>query len=282
MLGGCASGGDAPSLSTSISPESSLPSGASRGGPMFPESKWGVSTSPRVAWSNSRIPKGGGVYKVGTPYQVGGKWYDPREQPDYDRVGIASWYGADFHGRKTSNGEVYDMNRLSAAHPTLPLPCYAYVPNVANGRTILVRINDRGPYVAGRVIDLSRASAHSLGVIGRGTGRVRVRYAGRAPMDGDDSREREFLASREWSGNTRVAAAAPDYQPSERPSYPPRRWSEADATSSAPMSYPAEPVSYTPPADPDRPTWTPSSPYPQRSYAGAWSPIAYRSQSAAR
>jgi peptidoglycan lytic transglycosylase len=191
-VGGCANGGGV-SVSNSVKP-------------MFPESKWGVSASKRVASTNTRISKGGGVYKVGTPYQVGGKWYDPREQPNYDRVGIASWYGADFHGRKTGNGEIYDMNALTAAHPTLPMPSYAYVTNVANGRTVLVRINDRGPYVGNRIIDLSKASARALDLHKGGTGRVRVKYAGKAPLNGNDSRERQFLASRKWTRGRRVAA----------------------------------------------------------------------------
>jgi rare lipoprotein A len=165
---------------------------------MFPESQWGVAASPRLVDPDRPIPKGGGIYKVGTPYQVGGRWYAPREQPEYDRVGIASWYGADFHARRTANGEIYDMNALTAAHPTLPLPSYAYVTNLANGRTILVRVNDRGPYVADRIIDLSHASARELALARGGTGRVRVRYAGPAPIDGSDYRERRFLASRPW------------------------------------------------------------------------------------
>jgi rare lipoprotein A len=181
-------------------------SGASARAPMFPESKWGVSASRRVAAPGARIPKGGGVYKVGAPYQVGGRWYNPREQPDYDRIGVASWYGSDFHGRKTANGEIFDMHALTAAHPTLPMPSYAYVTNLANNRTILVRINDRGPYVGERMIDLSKASARELGLLSGGTGRVRVRYAGPAPLDGDDTRERQFLASRQWKGGTDIAA----------------------------------------------------------------------------
>jgi rare lipoprotein A len=167
---------------------------------MFPESKWGVSASRRVVDHSGEVPKGGGVYKVGAPYKVGGRWYQPREQPDYDRVGTASWYGSDFHGRHTANGEVYDMHALTAAHPTLPMPSYAYVTNLSNNRTILVRINDRGPYVGDRMIDLSRASADALGLRGRGTGRVRVRYAGPAPLDGSDHRERQFAATRSWQG----------------------------------------------------------------------------------
>ncbi len=160
--------------------------------------KTGVSASPRVAGPGQAIPKGGGVYKVGKPYMVSGRWYTPREQPDYDATGIASWYGDDFHGRKTANGEIYDMNALTAAHPTLPMPTYAYVTNLANGRTVLVRVNDRGPFVADRIIDLSRASSRALGLERQGLGRVRVRYAGRAPLDGHDARERRFLASQSW------------------------------------------------------------------------------------
>ncbi len=194
-LGGCASSG----------------SGVSNGvaSPMFPESKWGVSASRRVAGPNERIPKGGGMYKVGAPYQVGGRWYEPRDEPGYDRIGTASWYGSDFHGRHTANGEVFDMHALTAAHPTLPLPSYAYVTNLSNNRTILVRINDRGPYVGNRMIDLSKASADALGLRGRGTGQVRVRYAGRAPLDGNDARERQFAAGQPWNGGTAVAMREP-------------------------------------------------------------------------
>jgi rare lipoprotein A len=144
------------------------------------------------------IQKGGGVYKVGIPYQINGQWFVPREEPAYDRLGIASWYGADFHGRKTANGEVYDMDALTAAHPTLPMPSYAYVTNMQNGRTVLVRINDRGPYAHNRIIDLSRRTAFLLGIAERGTSQVRVRYAGPAPLDGNDRREWRFLAAQSW------------------------------------------------------------------------------------
>lgn len=196
-LGGCAS--------TNTALPAAGPSGASARGPMFPESKWGVSASRRVATAGTHIPKGGGHYKVGAPYQVGGRWYNPREQPDYDRIGVASWYGRDFHGRKTANGEIFDMHALTAAHPTLPMPSYAYVTNLANDRTILVRINDRGPYVGQRMIDLSRESARVLGLLSGGTGRVRVRYAGPAPLDGNDARERRYLAGRSGSGSMDIA-----------------------------------------------------------------------------
>lgn len=115
-----------------------------------------------------------GYYKVGKPYQVGGVWYYPAEDYSYDETGIASWYGPNFHAKETANGEVYDQNAVTAAHKTLPMPCYVRVTNLENGRSIVVRINDRGPYVASRIIDLSRRSAQMLGVEGRGTAKVRV------------------------------------------------------------------------------------------------------------
>lgn len=155
------------------------------------------------------IPKGGGAYKVGSPYQVSGRWYHPRVDPGYDRTGLGSWYGEAFHGRKTANGEVYDMWALSAAHPTLPLPSYAWVTNVSNGRTILVRINDRGPYAHDRIIDLSRRSARALGFEHLGVTQLRVRYAGTAPLDGNDARERQHLAAQPWAGAGAVATATP-------------------------------------------------------------------------
>jgi peptidoglycan lytic transglycosylase len=157
-----------------------------------------VPASPRVVPLGQPVPKGGGVYKVGQPYQVDGKWLTPHEDPSYDRVGLASYYALDFHGRRTSNGEIFDMWALSAAHPTLPLPSYVYVTNLANGRTLLLRVNDRGPYVNSRLIDVSRAAARYLGFERRGMTRVRVRYAGRAPLTGDDRMEQRFLARQPW------------------------------------------------------------------------------------
>src|SRR3989304_1442025 len=119
-----------------------------------------LSASARSPVSPPRqpVPKGGGSYQPGKPYQIAGLRYTPQEDPGYDRVGSASWYGELFHGRRTANGEIYDMDRLSAAHPTLPLPIYARVTNLQNNRSIIVRINDRGPYANYRIIDLSRRS----------------------------------------------------------------------------------------------------------------------------
>jgi rare lipoprotein A len=122
-------------------------------------------------------------YKVGNPYQIAGVWYYPREEPDYDQTGIASWYGADFHGRLTANGEIFDRAVISAAHPTLPMPVNVRVTNLDNGRSIVVRINDRGPFVRGRIIDLSEQAAELLGYKDRGLARVRVNFISRADLN---------------------------------------------------------------------------------------------------
>lgn len=113
--------------------------------------------------------------KIGRPYQVGGVWYYPADDPGYDEVGYASWYGPQFHGGRTANGEVFDMDRIGAAHKTLPLPSYVEVTALDTGRTILVRVNDRGPFVTSRIIDLSRRAAQLLGTERKGVARVRVR-----------------------------------------------------------------------------------------------------------
>ena len=134
-------------------------------------------------YRGSVIPFGGGEYHVGNPYQVAGRWFNPREQPGYDKEGIASWYGEAFHRRRTSNGEWFDMNTLTAAHATLPLPSYALVTNLENNRQVVVRVNDRGPFVGTRVIDLSKRAADVLGYRARGKAHVRVKLIGPAPMD---------------------------------------------------------------------------------------------------
>src|ERR1700736_5111030 len=148
----------------------------------------GVSSSPRVVGAGEPVPKGGGHYQVGSPCVVGGRTYVPEENPRYRAEGMASWYGEDFHGRLTATGEVYDMHGISAAHPTLPMPCYVRVTNVANQRSLIVRVNDRGPYAANREIDLSGKAAELLGFRGNGLARVRVEYVGRAPLEGSDDR----------------------------------------------------------------------------------------------
>lgn len=121
-------------------------------------------------------------YKVGKPYKVNGRWYHPEEDNDYEAVGIASWYGRDFHGRRTANGETFDMNRLSAAHTTLPMPSMVEVTNLKTGRKVVVRVNDRGPFASNRIIDLSREAARRLGFEKDGLARVKVRFVGAAPL----------------------------------------------------------------------------------------------------
>ena len=131
-----------------------------------------------------QVPPNAGVYKVGNPYKIDNIWYYPHEQPDYDETGIASWYGPDFYGHYTANGELYTGNALTAAHRTLPMPVNVRVTNLDNGKSIVVRVNDRGPYARGRIIDLSRHAAELLDVVQSGTARVRVTYVGRADLGG--------------------------------------------------------------------------------------------------
>jgi rare lipoprotein A len=151
--------------------------------------KYGVSSSPRVVAFGEPVPKGGGTYRVGKPYTVAGRVYVPEEDTNYREEGLASWYGDDFHGRLTANGEVFDMGSLTAAHPTLPMPCYARVTNLRNGKSLIVRVNDRGPYHGNRLIDVSNKAAELLEFKGNGVASVRVEYVGRAPLEGSDDRQ---------------------------------------------------------------------------------------------
>ncbi|WIY54364.1 septal ring lytic transglycosylase RlpA family protein [Devosia sp. YIM 151766] len=153
----------------------------------FTSSEYGVAVSPRVT-SNPNPPRGGGRQQIGKPYTVRGKTYVPQHDPNYSASGTASWYGADFHGRRTANGEIFSANHITAAHPTLPLPSYVRVTNTDNGRSLVVRVNDRGPYVSGRIIDLSHRAASMLGYVNKGSANVQVAYVGEAPLNGDDTR----------------------------------------------------------------------------------------------
>jgi rare lipoprotein A len=135
------------------------------------------------------VPKGGGTYRIGKPYTVAGRLYVPEEDTNYREEGLASWYGDDFHGRLTANGEVFDMEALTAAHPTLPMPCYARVTNLSNGKSLIVRVNDRGPYHGNRLIDVSNKAAELLAFKGNGVAHVRIEYVGRAPLEGSDDRQ---------------------------------------------------------------------------------------------
>src|SRR5947208_5693319 len=151
--------------------------------------RYGVAASPRVIEPGQPVPKGGGVYRVGKPYVVAGQTYTPEENRHYRGEGLASWYGDDFHGRLTANGEIYDMEAISAAHPTMPMPSYARVTNLSTRKSLIVRVNDRGPYHANRDIDLSARAADLLGFRNHGTARVRVEYVGPAPLEGTDDRQ---------------------------------------------------------------------------------------------
>ncbi|MGH1352649.1 MAG: septal ring lytic transglycosylase RlpA family protein [Methyloligellaceae bacterium] len=177
--------------------------------------------SPKVVEYGQPVPKGGGVYKVGKPYKIGSQWYRPREEPDYDEVGVASWYGHLFHGRYTANREIYDMDALTAAHPTLPLPSYVRVTNRSNGRSLVLRVNDRGPYANDRIIDLSRKAARLLGMEKSGTAPVRVTYLRRAPLNGNDSYEHRYLAQQSWAnpGRRYSSRRRPNRRYASRQSY---------------------------------------------------------------
>src|SRR5437016_11635070 len=143
-----------------------------------------TSPEPGAEVSSVSLPNGNGVYKIGEPYEQEGLWYYPREQSEYDETGIASWYGGDFHGRRTANGEVFDANGLTAAHPTLPMPVNVQVTNLENGKSLVLRVNDRGPFKHGRIIDVSQHAAQLLGFYGKGTAKVRVTYLARADEPG--------------------------------------------------------------------------------------------------
>lgn len=154
-------------------------------------SRFGLA-SPRVVEPGEPVPKGGGTRLLGAPYVVGGRMYVPHYDPHYKAVGLASWYGEDFSGRYTANHEIFDLNAISAAHPTMPLPSYARVTNLDNGHSLIVRVNDRGPYVSNRIIDVSVRAAELLGFYRHGTAPVRVEYIGPAPLRGSDD---EILAA---------------------------------------------------------------------------------------
>jgi rare lipoprotein A len=255
----------------------------------FPESVYGRA-SQRVIADGEAVPKGGGQYLVGNAYTVAGKTYVPSERK-YSAVGLASWYGDAFHGRRTANGEVYDRFSISAAHPTMPLPSYARVTNLRNQRSIIVRVNDRGPYHGGRVMDLSAKAAEALEYKSVGTAKVKVEYVGRAALSGSD--DSKLLATLRIDGQpaqlgdfayspTRVAdqrelppAAAPDREGqrmalettpeayAQRAAAPPPRSREMEAAVEPPLppqrvalaetAGPSAPLPKNPPLPPQRP-----------------------------
>ncbi|MGC2835507.1 MAG: septal ring lytic transglycosylase RlpA family protein, partial [Methylocella sp.] len=182
----------------------------------FPSSIYGPA-SPRVVADGEPVPRGGGMYMLGNPYTVAGLTYYPSEK-HYAAIGLASWYGDAFHGRRTANGEVYDRDAISAAHPTLPLPSYARVTNLRNHYSMIVRVNDRGPFAAHRIMDVSRRAAEALDFRQTGTTPVKIEYIGAASLAG--SNDQKLLATLRtdgpaslagWQGRGRdmVAANAP-------------------------------------------------------------------------
>lgn len=189
---------------------------------------------------------------VGRPYTVGGKTYTPRADPNYDKVGMATWYGEAYHNRATASGERFDMNRLTAAHTTLPLASLVEVTNLENGRKVLVRVNDRGPFVGGRIIDVSRGAARELGFERQGLAKVRVRYVGAA--GGDAPR----LARRSDPAPAPMAATPTPATPPE--AVAPPRWTP-------PMAQPVE-TAELPPLS--RPAATPAAGDPFRVQVGAF------------
>lgn len=179
----------------------------------FSDKKYGTA-SPRVVAEGEPVPKGGGRDLIGKTYSVAGRAYTPFEKrPGYAEVGYASWYGEAFHGRRTANGEVYDRFAVTAAHRTMPLPSYARVTNTRNGRSIIVRVNDRGPFHSNRLIDVSMRVAEALDFKRSGTGRVKVDYIGRASLRGSD--DNKLLATLRTDGMP--ATGVGPMEPAEAP-----------------------------------------------------------------
>jgi len=171
------------------------------------------------------------LYKIGEPYQIDGTWYYPKEDYGYSETGIASWYGDDFHGKSTANGETYDQYSVSAAHRTLPLPSLVRVTNLENGRSMVVRINDRGPFARGRIIDMSRRGAEALGFYGPGTAKVRVEILA------NESRQMKEAALRGQRINPVQLASAAPVQPEPQAQSQP----QLIAVSAHPQDPPIEP-----------------------------------------
>jgi rare lipoprotein A len=209
-----------------------------------------------------------GYYQVGAPYEVNGVWYYPAVDYHYDRTGIASWYGPDYDGRLTANGEIFNMNGLSAAHPTLPLPSIVRVTNLENGRSLDLRVNDRGPFVDGRILDVSRYAAQALGFESQGIAPVRVTILPRRSLEVAELARRGIISNgTAFAEAAPPAMPAPDARTARAASYsaaaPPQIWqprAEITAANLPPVGVPAAAaeirpqvnlVSYRPPPRPN-------------------------------
>jgi rare lipoprotein A len=230
---------------------------ARRGGEFFSVARYGPA-SPRIVDDGEPVPRGGGQYLVGHPYTIAGRTYYPSENTHYAAVGLASWYGDAFHGRRTANGEVYDMRSLSAAHPTMPLPSYARVTNLGNGFSMIVRVNDRGPYSPGRIMDVSSRVADMLDFKSAGTAKVKVEYVGPAPLAGTD--DETLVASLRTDGKPATLEGSPasptmvaDAEPQQPPWQPPQVIAERPREDSPPFVAAASPKLLKAPPPPARP-----------------------------
>ncbi|PIB92181.1 septal ring lytic transglycosylase RlpA family protein [Caulobacter sp. FWC2] len=216
--------------------------------PKYDLGKSGYTASARNETSRGSSPRSGstvgrdGKPLRGTekPYQINGVWYYPRQDKDYNVVGVGSWYGAQFHNRRTSNGEVFDMDIPSAAHKTLPLPSLVEVTNLDNGKKMIVRVNDRGPFVGDRVIDLSKAAAQQLGYYRQGVARVRVKYVGPAPKNAFDGPRQYAVTQTAPPPPPRERSFDDIQEPTQRVQVIPSR--EPDPDWSAPVPQSAPPI----------------------------------------
>jgi rare lipoprotein A len=244
-------------LAASLAGCAQPPSQHAHGREFFSVARYGAA-SPRVVDDGEPVPRGGGQYLVGHPYSIAGRTYYPSENPHYAAVGMASWYGDAFHGRRTANGEVYDMRSLSAAHPTMPLPSYARVTNLANGYSMIVRVNDRGPYAPGRIIDVSSRVADMLDIKSTGTAKVKVEYAGPAPLAGTD--DDTLVASLRTDGKPATIEGGPasptmvaEAEPQQPPPQPRPAVAERQRDDGPPFVAAASPKLLKAPPPPARP-----------------------------
>ena len=202
--------------------ESSFIAHTAKRGPTSGESAYGTpGGNPVAGWT--------GNYRVGKPYQIKGQWYYPAEDFGYDQIGLASWYGTGFHGKPTASGEIFNENALTAAHPTLPMPTIVNVVNLENGRSLKLRINDRGPFKKGRIIDVSRRAAEILGFKGKGITRVRVTVLAEESM--------------ELKRRSGTSSASSRSSPSTSPPSTPTRQTQ---TAASPVLYSSPVVSHQP------------------------------------